>query len=77
MTNKRPHMKNPCDRKCPDRTPECKTAKAACPRRAAFLESLKPIHKERERDRLLSGYAVDALNDNRRRYGWKNGRPKL
>jgi len=67
-------MKNPCDRECPNRTPECK---ADCPRRAAFLESLKPLQEERRRERLLSGYQVDALQDNRRRYGWKNGRPKL
>ena len=67
-------MKNPCDRKCPDRTPECKPA---CPRRAAWLESLEPSQKECQRERLLDGYQVSALQDNRRRYGWKNGRPKL
>jgi len=67
-------MKNPCDRECPDRTPECKST---CPRRAAYLESLKPMQDQRRRDSLLDGYQVDALNDNRRRYGWKNGRPKL
>jgi len=67
-------MINPCDRRCPDRTPECKPT---CPRRAAWLESLQPMQKERQRERMLDGYTVDALNDNRRRYGWKNGRPKL
>ena len=67
-------MKNPCDRTCPDRTPECKPT---CPWRAAWLESLKPMQKERQRERLLDGYQVSALQDNRRRYGWKNGRPKL
>ena len=67
-------MKNPCDRKCPDRTPECKST---CPRRAAFLESLKPMQEQRRRESLLDGYPVDALNDNRRRYGWTKGRPKL
>ena len=67
-------MKNPCDRLCPDRTPECKTA---CPRRAAYLESLKPLQEQRRREILLDGYQVDSLYDNRRRYGWKNGRPKL
>lgn len=67
-------MKNPCDAKCPDRTPDCKPT---CPRRAAFLESLRPLQEQRARDRLLDGYQVDALHDNRRRYGWKNGRPKL
>lgn len=67
-------MKNPCDRDCPDRTPECKPT---CPRRAAYLESLRPMQEARKRDSLLDGYQVDALHDNRRRYGWKNGRPKL
>lgn len=67
-------MKNPCDRECPDRTPECKPT---CPRRAAYMESLRPIQERRRRDRMLDGYQVDALQDNRRRYGWKNGRPKL
>lgn len=67
-------MKNPCDRKCPDRTPKCKPT---CPWRAAWLESLKPMQKERQRERILDGYQVSALQDNRRRYGWKNGRPKL
>jgi len=68
------NMKNPCDQVCPDRTPECKPT---CPRRAAYLESLRPIQEARKRDSLLDGYQVDALHDNRRRYGWKNGRPKL
>ena len=67
-------MKNPCDQVCPERTPECKPT---CPRRAAYLESLRPIQKARKRNALLDGYQVDALHDNRRRYGWKNGRPKL
>ena len=67
-------MINPCDRDCPDRTPECKPT---CPRRAAYLESLRAMQKARKRDSLLDGYQVDALHDNRRRYGWKNGRPKL
>ena len=67
-------MKNPCDQVCPDRTPECKST---CPRRAAYLESLRPMQEARRRDALLDGYQVDALRDNRRRYGWKNGRPKL
>lgn len=67
-------MKNPCDRKCPERTPECKPT---CPMRAAWLESLQPMQKERQRERILDGYTVDALNDNRRRYGWTKGRPKL
>lgn len=67
-------MKNPCDRKCPERTPECKPT---CPRRAAWLESLQPMQKERQRERILDGHTVDALNDNRRRYGWTKGRPKL
>ena len=59
-------MKNPCDRKCPERTPECKPT---CPRRAAYLESLRPMQEARKRDSLLDGYQVDALHDNRRRYG--------
>lgn len=42
-----------------------------------YLESLRPMQEARKRDSLLDGYQVDALHDNRRRYGWKNGRPKL
>ena len=67
-------MKNPCDQHCPDRTPGCKTG---CPLRAEYLESLAPLRAQQARQRMLDGYQVDALHDNRRRYGWKNGRPKL
>lgn len=70
-------MKNPCQKDCPDRAPGCKTAEAACPKLDAFQRYLQAIQKERERERLLDGYQVSALYDNRKRYGWKNGRPKL
>ena len=67
-------MKHPCDQKCPERTPGCKPT---CPRLTAYQESLRPMREKRQRDILLDGYQIDALHDNRRRYGWNRGRPKL
>ena len=67
-------MKNPCQKDCPDRTPGCKIE---CSRWAEYQEALQEARERRDRERILDRYTCEALNDNRKRYGWKNGRPKL
>lgn len=68
-------MRQPCCKDCPGRAAECKIR---CPKWTAYQESLKPARAAREREQILNSYGVEALQDTRRRYGWRRGRkPKL
>lgn len=73
-TSKSMQTVNPCTPDCPDRWAECRRD---CQKLEEYQASLAPARARRERERMLDGYQVSALRDNRRRYGWTKRRKRL